>query len=63
MYKHKIKVEGLKEFEIWQENGMVKQNGLSLPEVLTAFGNNKQGREQAGAYIAGMLKMQELINK
>ena len=61
-YGLRIKVRGLKEFRVWQENGMVKQSGIfSLPEVLEDFGDNKQGRFEAGAYISGMLKLQRII--
>ena len=63
-YKHTVKIDNLKEFDVWQENGNVCQNGwLSLPQYFAEFNNTRQGREQAGAFISGMLLMLKIINE
>jgi hypothetical protein len=60
-YRHKIDLDG-RPFEIWQEDGKVKQSGrFALPEVLESFENTNHGRREAGAFIAGMLRAQRII--
>lgn len=59
--KHTIDYGG-NPFQIWNENGKVRQNGrFHLPQYLARFSDTKRGREQAGAYIAGMLMMQRIM--
>ena len=51
----KIKFRDGGNFEVWQENGQVKQSGqFHLPEVLATYTNTPAGRREAGAFIRGM---------
>ncbi len=62
--KHTIDCDSLKPFDIWNDKGNVRQNGrFSLPEFLAEFSDTKQGRLQAGAFIAGMLEMQRIMKR
>lgn len=61
--KHNLKV-GHIDTTIWQEKGRVKQSGhFNLPENLAEFENTKEGREQAGAFISGMLYLAKLLKQ
>lgn len=61
--KHNLKVGNI-DTTVWQEKGKIKQSGhFNLPEVLVEFENTKEGKEQAGAFISGMLYLAKLLNK
>lgn len=63
MSRTKIEFPGQRPYEIWNDNGAVRQSGwFGLPEVLFEFAPTKEGMIQAGAFICGMAKAAQIAS-